>query len=906
MPSAADWLLNIGGIGKEEAMGNIPLNGKARNVHPIQWADMKKRTLAVLFLTFWSTAAGLYAQSGNESEIDRQMEKASNLFEQGHTDESKKIYETVVATLRGRTISPQLGFALNGLSKTSAAAGDYKGAIEYARESAETYHRLNDSSGEAHALNNEGIAQIQTGSYTTAQQTLETALSLSRQGQDFENEVQVLNNLGSAYYYPGRYSEASHRYDDAMALVNQKPTAKWSPYWRQITSFNQATLYQRLGRYEHAMQIYREVEQSSKDLTADDRAHLFANLGALYRRLGDPYKALDIYRAAQKLYSEQHDAGGELTVTKNIGIVYALDMEDFAQAKQFFRSAISLAKKANNRREEMQAHLYLGETLFRSRDFANARSEFSASKSLAAELGTAEEQWKSLYGDGRIEEQMGNLSRAESDYREAIALIEKTRSQLQLAALRSEFFADKREAYDALIGLLMHRNDAEEAFSFLERSRARNFQDSLQKRDGSGTKGSDSQDQAVTMKLTQGRIPEGTALLEFWTSGAQVGLVWCTKRQSGMLVKKFSAYEFGNIRKYLDGIPDDLNGNWQEQIRMFDSLLPADPKLFEGIHHLLIVPDGWISYVPFDLVSGDGNSPLIEKYNISYLPTAALLFRSSRNRRVELPWRDELVAFGDPRTGGIKDLEADDATAQQGTQPLPFSSKEILSVARLVRGRKEMFLGANDLKKDFLSLTSNRALLLHVSTHAFADADNPENSRLLFSPEAGNAGSDYVFLRELYDLNLSNVNLAVISACDTERGKMIRGEGVQAFSRALLSAGAASSVTALWRVDDEVTAEFMKQFYYLALSEHQPKAEALRLAKLKFLHSGSRVSDPRVWAAFVLNGDGATPVPFVLSWGEIALLLLAFLAGISFASYCFFLRGRRRIDRQHNTRAVIS
>jgi hypothetical protein len=51
--------------------------------------------------------------------------------------------------------------------------------------------------------------------------------------------VQVLNNLGSAYYFPGSYSEAMHRYDDAMILVEQHGSAKWSDYWRQITSFNQ-------------------------------------------------------------------------------------------------------------------------------------------------------------------------------------------------------------------------------------------------------------------------------------------------------------------------------------------------------------------------------------------------------------------------------------------------------------------------------------------------------------------------------------------------------------------------------------------------------------------------------------------------------------------------------------------
>ena len=111
-------------------------------------------------------------------------------------------------------------------------------------------------------------------------------------------------------------------------------------------------------------------------------------------------------------------------------------------------------------------------------------------------------------------------------------------------------------------------------------------------------------------------------------------------------------------------------------------------------------------------------------------------------------------------------------------------------------------------------------------------------------------------------------------------------------------------MTALWRVDDEITAEFMKQFYYLALNEHKPKAEALRLAKLRFLHSNSKVADPRVWAAFVLNGDGATALPSVVSWWEITLLLVLISAGV-FAGLWISLRQHRRIDRQDDARAVI-
>src|SRR3712207_7447999 len=43
---------------------------------------------------------------------------------------------------------------------------------------------------------------------------------------------------------------------------------------------------------------------------------------------------------------------------------------------------------------------------------------------------------------------------------------------------------------------------------------------------------------------------------------------------------------------------------------------------------------------------------------------------------------------------------------------------------------------------------------------------------------------------------------------------LFRSEGVQSFSRAFLAAGARSTVTTLWRVADEPTADFMEVFYH--------------------------------------------------------------------------------------------
>jgi CHAT domain-containing protein len=259
------------------------------------------------------------------------------------------------------------------------------------------------------------------------------------------------------------------------------------------------------------------------------------------------------------------------------------------------------------------------------------------------------------------------------------------------------------------------------------------------------------------------------------------------------------------------------------------------------------------------------------------------------------------VAFGDPtfKAEGSQVMEGD--TERDNTQRLRYSAAEIADIKSLTSGATQLFLQGNDLKRFFLSAQANSAFLLHVSTHAFADVDNPENSRMVFSPEIRDNPPDYVFLRELYDLDLSRVRLATISACDTERGKIIRGEGMQAFSRALLSAGSSSSLTALWKVEDEPTAEFMKQFYFFALKEHRPKAEALQLAKLKFLHSNTKLADPRLWAAFVLNGDGLTPLPAVISWSKLTVaaaipILVLLCLGLSIR-----LRSKRRQHGEHDS-----
>src|SRR5205807_5789126 len=127
--------------------------------------------------------------------------------------------------------------------------------------------------------------------------------------------------------------------------------------------------------------------------------------------------------------------------------------------------------------------------------------------------------------------------------------------------------------------------------------------------------------------------------------------------------------------------------------------------------------------------------PLIENHDITYLPSAVLLSRGIPPRGgIGYPWQRQLRAFGDPTVIGHGESPLIAGTREQIDGNLPFSGEEIRSIAGLGHGRADLYLGAKDSKGLFFA--SSRAPLLHVSTHAVADLDNPERSRLLFSPDA--------------------------------------------------------------------------------------------------------------------------------------------------------------------------
>jgi CHAT domain-containing protein len=135
---------------------------------------------------------------------------------------------------------------------------------------------------------------------------------------------------------------------------------------------------------------------------------------------------------------------------------------------------------------------------------------------------------------------------------------------------------------------------------------------------------------------------------------------------------------------------------------------------------------------------------------------------------------------------------------------------------------------------------------------------------------------------EAQELDLSDTELVVLSACETALGRSVQGEGLLGLQRAFQVAGARSLISALWQVDDSATVSLMEEFYTNLWRERLPKLEALRRAQIAVMKhydtqrqlleremirppadavdadpdcTPQRRLPPFYWAAFTLSGD---------------------------------------------------
>jgi CHAT domain-containing protein len=334
---------------------------------------------------------------------------------------------------------------------------------------------------------------------------------------------------------------------------------------------------------------------------------------------------------------------------------------------------------------------------------------------------------------------------------------------------------------------------------------------------------------ALTLPEVQKLLDKNTALLEYFLTKDKT-LLWLVTRNSAEV---FQVNIGGDSLKslvmaYRKAIEKGAELTTQSQ-QLYDLLIaPAQDKIRSD--NLIIVPHGILHYLPYGALQNKKGNYLIDKYQISYLPSASVLKYLAPKRR---PRGEKILALGNP------------ATDRKGFDPIPMTEAEVQGIGRLYR-HSRLLTGPKATEEEFRKLAPDYDVL-HLACHGDLNAAYPLFSCLLLSPDSAQDGE--LGVHEIFNMDL-NASLVVLSGCQTGLGHLTNGDEVVGLSRAFIYAGTPSIVSSLWMVEDQSTAYLMERFYQHLKNTN--KAEALRLAQLD---ARKRYPAARSWASFVLIGD---------------------------------------------------
>ena len=319
---------------------------------------------------------------------------------------------------------------------------------------------------------------------------------------------------------------------------------------------------------------------------------------------------------------------------------------------------------------------------------------------------------------------------------------------------------------------------------------------------------------------------------------------------------------------------------------LYSDLIQPIEKYLAGAKRLVIIPDGTLYYLPFEvLLSPDSHQAfkdqrridfrhlpyLLNRFEISYALSGTIFYETQSSSEINPGGSLSFAGFAPvsressasaaflekkhfSRVGyaGLKSLTFDGHQFSS----LPYSGEEVRSIASAFKSSGKIgtyVVGSNATKEEFKVYAPGHSII-HIATHGLIDEDHPGLSALLFAPSLDSTqGEDaLLYACETYNLRL-NADLVTLSSCESGVGRLVRGEGLMAMTRGFFYAGARNLICSLWKVFDKHANQLMRAFYRHVL-EGEGFSCALRAAKLEMIKNEA-TAHPFKWAGFELIGE---------------------------------------------------
>jgi CHAT domain-containing protein/Tfp pilus assembly protein PilF len=866
------------------------------------------------------------------------------MIQKGDTDAAAPVFQRALVLeerLEPETIAT--ASTLTNLGRIARQQGSLNKAEEYHRRSLEIRQKASPGGLEHSAgLNNLAMIHVERGDLIEAEKLYLQAIAILEKIAPASSEMAMsLTNLGGLDRFRGNLDMAGEHFSRALVIME-----KSAPAGLHVAGLlgNLGSVAQDQGNPIRAREYFlRSLSINEKVAPASlDTALALNKLGSLEQEEKNDKQAKEYYKRALQI-EEMVAPRGALAALSLSGLgELAIRDNDLSQAEANYRRALEIRERLSSEHTEYAESLASLASLLRRKGQVD-----EAGKLFAQALGVLEDQI-SLLGGGQ--EVSSNFRAKHVDYYKeyidlliqqkqpdlAFQVLERLRARELLKILVthldfgkgevSSLLAQRRSLAADIAAKSSRRNslsgnkNAEVQILALDReireleTQFGNVNSEIRKNNRDYK--SLTEPRLLSLKEVQEHLLDAdTALLEYDLSEERsyLWLVTSDSRAVYELAKRSdieaAARKLRNILIARNEVNKyETDSDPLSRSRQADAQYPAVAAelgrmilgpIASSIGHkrLLVVSDGILQYIPFDVLTVQDppagvSWPLIHDHEIVTLPSASVLAMlkgqiagttaamktiavladpvfDANDARIQPSQKLRKALHGEePTSRGAEDTPPSDLLSkslmlrsasdvgaiQGGSFPrLFFARAEAEAILQgIPTGQRLKALDFNASRATAMSEQLRNYRILHFATHGLLNSEHPELSGLVLSlvDKQGKQQNGFLSLKDIYGLNL-RADLVVLSACETGLGKDVQGEGLVGIARGFMYAGASSVVASLWKVDDLATGEFMKVFYKGMLNDKLRPAAALRRAQIAM---SKRRAAPYFWAGFVLQG----------------------------------------------------
>ena len=418
--------------------------------------------------------------------------------------------------------------------------------------------------------------------------------------------------------------------------------------------------------------------------------------------------------------------------------------------------------------------------------------------------------------------------------------------------------------------------------------------------------------QQVEWEDIQRRLHKEEVALEFVHFQNQVddetkdltyGAILLKENKSPLFISLFEQNKLNEILKHQNTDKTITVNNIYKNNSLYNLIWQPLEKELTGINTIYYSPSGLLHRINLNAIKTNENTTTGDQFKLVQLnSTRQLVIPSTIENKTsnallfgginygmdstEIAAVDYENDLNKITTRGSLDFSQSDSTHRGGSwEYLDWTEIETAAIESILKENDfntTLWNGYKASEEAFKSIATPSPRILHIATHGFFFPD-PEKtvdggrqtvdgepvfkisehpmirSGLIMAggnhawqtgkPFKPNMEDGVLTAYEISQMDLSNTELVVLSACETGLGDIEGNEGVYGLQRAFKIAGAKYLIMSLWQVPDYQTQELMKAFYKKWLNDEMDIPDAFRAAQQMMK---KKYNDPFLWAGFVL------------------------------------------------------